>query len=157
MFPRRHEEFARPTNNWPEETAMPREDRTIRVPLTMRVVSTSPHAVDRGRCLACEGCLDLQQPDAEDPDRLLGICEVCRLWYVIDLVPGTDDAVMLQLPRGDYVRDEMAERATEKLFTDSSPEGNRESLPLGVIRPGARQTGWASHIYLARPDGEAIC
>jgi hypothetical protein len=109
MFPRRNDEAVRPQLASHEGPVMMGEDRTIPVPLTMRRFSTSPVAVDCGRCLACEGCLDLQQPDADDPDRLLGICEERRLWYVIDLVPGTDDAVMVQLPRGDFVRDAMAE------------------------------------------------
>lgn len=35
-------------------------------------------------CLGCDEELDLQQPDQDDPDRLLGICSRCHTWYLVD-------------------------------------------------------------------------
>ena len=39
-------------------------------------------------CLHCSSPLTLHQPDAESPDRLLGVCEGCKHWYLVDLLPG---------------------------------------------------------------------
>jgi hypothetical protein len=32
----------------------------------------------------CDWDLELHQPDAELPDRLLGICVVCKTWYLVE-------------------------------------------------------------------------
>jgi hypothetical protein len=39
-----------------------------------------------------------EQPDAGSPDRLIGICEDCRHWYLLDLMPDEGAAVMVLLP-----------------------------------------------------------
>lgn len=77
---------------------MPKDTRTATVPLTMLRFSTRPERIDEGCCLACDHYLDLNQPDASHPDRLVGTCGRCGRWYIIDMVPGTDDAVMALLP-----------------------------------------------------------
>jgi hypothetical protein len=41
--------------------------------------------------VACPGCrhvLTLHQPDPQFPDRLLGTCDVCRAWSLIDSAAG---------------------------------------------------------------------
>ena len=35
-------------------------------------------------CSCCGERLDLHQPDAERPDRLLGTCAECGAWFLID-------------------------------------------------------------------------
>lgn len=35
-------------------------------------------------CPRCGSALDLSLPDHTAPDRLLGICFGCRVWYLID-------------------------------------------------------------------------
>jgi hypothetical protein len=45
-------------------------------------------------CARCQTPLDRHQPDAERPDRLLGTCEGCGAWFLID-----DEAcLMMALP-----------------------------------------------------------
>ena len=83
-----------------ESPPMSRAIRTVAVTLTMVRFSTLPQNYDEGRCLACDGSLDLHQPDVRDPERVVGVCEVCGNWYLIDLIPDTDDAVMVALPDG---------------------------------------------------------
>jgi hypothetical protein len=63
--------------------------------------STLPEDSGGGRCVGCDIYLDLHQPDAGLPERLVGICESCRRWYVIDMIPETDEAVMVLLPEGE--------------------------------------------------------
>ena len=45
-------------------------------------------------CQSCRSPLSLHQPDAEQPERLLGTCEACKAWYLIDAA----DKAMLPLP-----------------------------------------------------------
>jgi hypothetical protein len=72
--------------------------RTVALTLTMLRFSTLPENSGGGRCINCGVVLELHQPDIGSPDRLVGICETCGSWFVIDLVPGTDEAVMFLLP-----------------------------------------------------------
>ena len=87
---------------------MVQESRTAPVPLTMLRFSISPEQVDDGCCLTCNVYLELHQPDIDSPDRVIGICERCGRWYLIDMEPGTDDAVMVLLPELGYFQDVMA-------------------------------------------------
>ena len=40
------------------------------------------------RCQECESTLRLHQPDTELPDRLLGTCDDCKSWFLIDVARG---------------------------------------------------------------------
>jgi hypothetical protein len=35
-------------------------------------------------CAGCGGDLELHQPDADRPDRLLGTCPECGAWFLVD-------------------------------------------------------------------------
>lgn len=51
--------------------------------------------------LACRNCgvpLDLHQPGVEFPDRLLGTCEECGSWFLVDLTPDGQTGVVVHLP-----------------------------------------------------------
>jgi len=58
------------------------------------------------RCKRCREFLALHQPDAQAPDRLLGICGSCSLWFLIELVMDRSEMVMIELPEGRALRDE---------------------------------------------------
>ncbi len=77
---------------------MVRDSQTVAVPLTMRRFSSLPEDLDDGGCLACEGSLDLHQPDAGSPDRLVGVCVNCGGWYLLDSIEDSHEAVMVRLP-----------------------------------------------------------
>lgn len=40
-------------------------------------------------CPVCDGHMEIHQPDARRPDRLLGTCEDCSIWCLIDLATDT--------------------------------------------------------------------
>lgn len=46
----------------------------------------------------------LHQPDEGFPERILGVCRSCKYWFLLDLVPGKPEAVMVLLPDGGYFR-----------------------------------------------------
>jgi hypothetical protein len=60
--------------------------------------------------MACDVDLDLHQPDTEIPERLLGTCEACGRWYLIDAVSETDEAVMISLPEGASIRNALVSK-----------------------------------------------
>jgi hypothetical protein len=46
------------------------------------------------RCACCRRPLTLHQPDPGRPDRLVGTCEGCRTWFIINY----DTGMMVRLP-----------------------------------------------------------
>jgi hypothetical protein len=55
-------------------------------------------------CTNCRAVLYLIQPDAELPDRLLGVCKGCKHWYLIDTVPDVSEGTMVRLPDVHVIR-----------------------------------------------------
>ena len=49
-------------------------------------------------CPNCTSYLTLIQPDLALPNRLIGACEQCKHWYLIDTVPDVSEGTMLRLP-----------------------------------------------------------
>ncbi len=76
--------------------------RIIALTLTMLRFSTLPVNSGVGPCINCDVDLDLHQPDPGSPDRLIGVCDACGRWFVIDSIPGTVEATMVLLPDGAF-------------------------------------------------------
>src|SRR4051794_27134205 len=55
-------------------------------------------------CLHCSSPLALHQPDPDSPERLLGVCEQCKHWFLIDLRSEQSEGVMVRLPDTDVIR-----------------------------------------------------
>jgi hypothetical protein len=57
--------------------------------------------IGESTCGACGAPLELHQPDADLPDRLLGICQVCKAWWLLDgeagLMARLPDSLRVQL------------------------------------------------------------
>jgi hypothetical protein len=75
-----------------------------RVPVDLDVIPFGPPPgdLDWVECVDCRGPLELHQPDAQSPDRLLGICTGCGRWYVMLLAVGKPEAVLVSLPHRDW-------------------------------------------------------
>lgn len=73
--------------------------------LTLRLAATDvpacPDEHAQACCLHCEEALTLHQPEPEAPRRLLGICEACGNWYLLDWSVGEGDGLMVLLPGPD--------------------------------------------------------
>jgi len=81
----------------------PSDDR-VRVPLD---ILPFPRLVEEPGGTACPHCaasLTLHQPDLEMADRLLGTCDGCKRWYLVDLLPGRDDGFLVEMPDRELVR-----------------------------------------------------
>ena len=55
-------------------------------------------------CPHCASPLTLHQLDIELADRLIGSCEACKRWYLVDLAADRDVGVLVGLPGDDAVR-----------------------------------------------------
>ena len=76
--------------------------RSGSIPMRLDVLPFAAPAGDLTwiRCVNCRLALGLHQPDAQAPDRLLGICGVCSAWFLVELVIERSEVVMMQLPDG---------------------------------------------------------
>ena len=76
----------------------PRPEREVSVRLQASTVSTPLDDVISIDCTGCAQSLDLHQPDAALPNRMLGTCEACQAWYLIEFSSEGTSAVILRLP-----------------------------------------------------------
>ena len=67
---------------------------------SMKEFVTVPFRPDELRCLACSAGLDWQQPDIQNPDRLLGVCPGCGGWHLLHIHADQARATFLLLCNG---------------------------------------------------------
>lgn len=80
--------------------------KSIPLNLEYRSQVDSEHELSGFLCLRCESNLDIDQPEAEVPDRLLGVCGDCGSWYLIDIDPENEsDVVVMRIPDAQELRD----------------------------------------------------
>jgi hypothetical protein len=64
-----------------------------------------PEAPTGANCLICFGSLTLSQPDPDSPDRLLGVCDRCKRWFLIDLILELGEGIISGLPDLQIIRE----------------------------------------------------
>ena len=69
----------------------------------LRFPTPDEHAIG-AQCLNCSLPLALSQPDLNSPDRLLGVCEECKRWFLVDLIPGETEGFLWRLPDVEVIR-----------------------------------------------------
>ena len=52
----------------------------------------------RVQCPDCKEALDMHQPDERSPERLLGTCQGCSAWFLIDMMPEEATWMVVTLP-----------------------------------------------------------
>jgi len=78
--------------------------RNVSVALDLIHFSIPSGDLARLSCLHCRSVLAFHQPDEGFSERILGVCRACKYWFVVDLVPGKAEAVMVRLPDGNFFR-----------------------------------------------------
>jgi hypothetical protein len=73
----------------------------ISVPLTVVLLPSHRPVAAAAPCLRCGAALELHQPDGDAPQRLLGTCDACGGWHLIDC----DGSVVVLLPQAAALRD----------------------------------------------------
>jgi hypothetical protein len=84
-----------------------KRDRPIKKISANLDVLLFPAAVERPvrpQCLNCSLPLALSQPDQDSPERLLGVCEQCKQWFLIDLIPDHSKGILWRLPDIEVIR-----------------------------------------------------
>ena len=74
------------------ETALARNLQIVAVP-----ASSDPERSRSAGCLRCGGTLDIHQPDAHAPERMLATCHACGAWHLVDC-PSDGSALIALLP-----------------------------------------------------------
>ncbi len=64
-------------------------------------------------CQKCQTELDILQPQADDPNELLGTCNQCGCWHIIQVAPGGTEAWVFNLPGVEFVRETLAQSRKE--------------------------------------------
>lgn len=72
--------------------------QSLDVTLEVRTVPFGPEGLSPSGCLQCNGPLTIHQPDADDPDRLMGSCDDCGAWYAFAISADGAEAVAVILP-----------------------------------------------------------
>jgi hypothetical protein len=74
-----------------------------------------PYGLPSLLCLRCGEPLDLHQPAADLPERLIGACssccDGCGSWHILNSVPGHDHIVIVLLPPCDTFLDAFSSAA----------------------------------------------
>jgi hypothetical protein len=94
---------------------MKRDRRIKRVSADLDVLlfPTATERPVRTRCLNCSLPLSLLQPDLDSPDRLLGVCEQCKHWFLIRLIADHSKGLLCRLPDIEFVRELSCEEPSE--------------------------------------------
>jgi hypothetical protein len=69
----------------------------------LRFPAPSEHPVGP-QCLNCSLPLALSQPDVNSPERLIGVCERCKGWFLIDLMLDEKEGLLWRLPNSEVIR-----------------------------------------------------
>lgn len=72
--------------------------RELAVPLQFNALPECPDGLEPLPCLRCGALLDVHQPDADLPDRMLATCDTCKSWHLIDCSAGAGPFVVVLLP-----------------------------------------------------------
>jgi hypothetical protein len=68
----------------------------------------------RPNCLNCSLPLSLSQPDINAPERLLGVCEQCKRWFLIDVLRDMPEGFLFRLPDARVIRQLSVEQAAAR-------------------------------------------
>ena len=66
----------------------PKPGRKASFTLKDETAPVTPDGMTTFQCLECRRPLDIHQPNAELPDRMLATCDECKCWHLIDYQPG---------------------------------------------------------------------
>ena len=70
----------------------------ISVAVSIKLISLDVDEIGVQACSACSGLMELHQPDAVFPERMLWTCPYCATWFLMDIDPNGSEAVLVCLP-----------------------------------------------------------
>jgi hypothetical protein len=87
-----------PEGAQPDPDRKEANDRPTALFLRFANVPIPPDGPVSVRCLDCDQPVEMHQPDSELPERMLGTCEHCQAWYLLECDPDAAQAVLILLP-----------------------------------------------------------
>jgi hypothetical protein len=100
--------------------AIPQE-MTVRWEATSLAISPR-HGIMAPRCRTCGSVLALHQPDEKTPEHLLGTCDGCGDWFLIEVTRGGAEAFLFDLPNVALIRAALAAAEEEIQRPDRRPK-----------------------------------
>ena len=82
----------------------PKKSHKLEAILDILPFAAPPGVLSWVACAGCSEPLSLHQPDTKSPVRLLGVCEACTRWFLIEMMPEQGEAMMILLPTGEMLR-----------------------------------------------------
>jgi hypothetical protein len=79
-------------------------DRATPVLLRFARIPIPPDGPVSVDCMECDSSVEIHQPDSELPDRMLGTCEQCQTWYLLECDPDAGQAALILLPDSSLLR-----------------------------------------------------
>lgn len=102
-------------------------------------LEVSPDGFISPVCQKCRTELDIHQPQADDPNELLGTCNQCGGWYLIQVAPGGSEALLLNLPGVEFVRETLAQaRKAAARKKPAAPKGSVVPRPKNRVNLGSK-------------------
>ncbi len=76
----------------------PNQGRMVSMTLEVMSFSLGQDGETSFFCTHCDKLVEIHQPDSGLPDRMLGTCDQCHVWYLLTRVSGENRAVIIELP-----------------------------------------------------------
>jgi len=104
---------------------------SILVRLDLSDVTSGLAASSSMQCPNCDDPLVMHQPDEQSPDRLLGTCEECGAWFLLDLA----GEVMVRLPDVESLRETQSSSQRPLLYRSPRPVSSQPgAAPVTSIK-----------------------
>ena len=76
----------------------PNQGRKIAMTLSVMSITLCQDGQSSFLCTHCDSPVEIHQPDADLPYRMLGTCDHCHAWYLLTTDSGEDRALVIELP-----------------------------------------------------------
>jgi hypothetical protein len=101
----------------------PKIRQEVTLTLLFEIIPVWPDGQTEFLCLVCSKPLDVHQPDADLPERMLATCEDCKGWHLVEYVPDGAKAVVTALPDLAVARAAALPKTKTKTKTKTKPRG----------------------------------
>jgi hypothetical protein len=74
------------------------------ITVSLSLVSLHNDHIGSRRCPSCSDPMHLHQPESGSPNRMLWTCASCETWFLMDIDPDKNEAILVRLPEHGYFR-----------------------------------------------------
>jgi hypothetical protein len=81
--------------------------KTVTVPLEVTTLRHADAELASIACPKCQAALNINQPEPDIPDQLLGACSSCGAWFVVWIDGAENEVIVLYLAVVDFMRNKL--------------------------------------------------